>query len=1580
MKKYTLLILAFVLCGGLLYASMPFQAQAEDVVDISSPPTDAENLTQVGGELIAPFKTQRAQNTISRTYTLNADFDEGTMINVNHDAPNNDQLQLNANPTTFPFIWVPASDRGTVIKIDTETGDILGEYRTAPDGRGKNPSRTTVDMDGNVWVGNRNEGNGGLGSAVHVGLEENSQCVDRNGNGVIDTSTGLGDIKDWSNAGGADNNGGVSTAEDECIIHYVRTSGTHVRHLSVDADNDVWIGGYGNRKFDLVDGATGAILRTVGPFGCGGYGGLVDGNGVLWSARGGSKVLRYDPASNSSTCIGISDSYGMGVDGQGNIWTATYWGSRAYKISPDGTILDNWPTGGTRGRGVAVDANDNVWIANSSSDTVTRLDTDGNQVASVSVCSHPVGVAVDAAGKIWAPCRYSHNVARIDPATNDVDLTVSLGNRADPYTYSDMTGMVAMGRTAPQGTWRVIYDSGKAGTPWGKVSWNSSPTGTVTVRARSAELTTTLGNATYVTVTNGAMIDSLPNGRYIQVEVKLEPDANGNSPEVYDVTVQGAPPPCLLTHDKTAFPSAVTVGSGVTVTLSMQAVGDCTSTGSPVDAMLVIDRSGSMGGQKLADAKAAANTFIGEMGLPPDRVGVVSFASSGQGNRDIELTDKAAAVTTTINSLNAGGMTDMEEGLEIAETELLDNGEPAKSPVIIILSDGHHNESPAGDLQATADRIKGAGIRIISIGLGNADENQLKAIASSDNDYYYAPDSSQLAGIYQQIAPTMWVAGRNMVLTDTLSSYATLIPDSFQGPISPTVNGDRLQWQIAAIPVRPVTLTYQVAMTSTPGVWDTNESAIATYIDSSGNDASLVFPKPQVVVPAMCEEPDISALQPAWACVGEEVDPLAISGSGFITITDFTAITGTFGVDAYVSMQELGIHSWSHNLINSVLPGNSGLSAGKHDVTVVNNCHLATVIPGGSSHPTPTVGPYTDETYTGTLRDGLRLYPAPSVLSIRPNEGYNTTPSDITICGEGFAPGTKVYIDDPVSGTIELEDQAAYGETCLAGTVPSGLQGGEQVITVQGPCGAITGTYRVLTEGLNNDLWGMGEELWLDPSICARECDDISMGLIVHRRGGKKPISVTVAFTATQGTVPGDKWWQGQLIGKGTSPLIPTRVNPSERIAGFSTSAVDWTPPQTGTYTLYAKIDPHNVISEDIEINNVVSRTVQVLPCPPEVDRVAPRVDSFEIKGGVDTTYNIESPLSLSATDFPRPGPNTGVARMNFVEYLFNDAADVWVPVQVSGWQTFAELSRWSFYPEGGMRFLQAWASDGAGNISRYPNFKYINYIKPCAAVSRNGVRIYRQSVEEGDILHVEVAPCNGDPDLYIWPSDWEQGQPPWVKNQSGNAIEQLSIPITTTGEYQIEVYGYTSARYNINIEVEEATTSMFQALLDTVTRTPLETGRRAPTGAMAKLERNAPALPPSSEPGTDMIPVDPAPYEVSEGPGTLKGVMIDGPATGSINTTYTYTATVLPQEYAGTVGWPITYTWEATGQETKPYTSTANISSTHTVTFAWSSASPATKTITVTVADGSGSPVSDNHETVITAHNIYLPLVIRNS
>ena len=111
------------------------------------------------------------------------------------------------------------------------------------------PSRTTVDKT--AMSGWRT---GAGSSVVHIGLVQNGQCVDRNGNGVIDTSQGLGDIKPWPNDGGADTNGGVTTAADECLIQYVRVRSTGTRHVSVDANNDVWVSGTGSREFDLVDG------------------------------------------------------------------------------------------------------------------------------------------------------------------------------------------------------------------------------------------------------------------------------------------------------------------------------------------------------------------------------------------------------------------------------------------------------------------------------------------------------------------------------------------------------------------------------------------------------------------------------------------------------------------------------------------------------------------------------------------------------------------------------------------------------------------------------------------------------------------------------------------------------------------------------------------------------------------------------------------------------------------------------------------------------------------------------------------------------------------------------------------------------------------------------------------------------------------------------------------------------------------------------------------------------------------------------------------------------------------------------
>lgn len=150
---------------------------------------------------------------LNQTYTADEDFDIGTFTGVEHDTVK-DQLQLSNNisgdsGSVLPFLWVPNSNQGTVSKVDTRTGKELARYRTCPSNQAPNasPSRTTVDLQGNCWVGNRQ-----IGTAVKIGLYENDQYVDRNHNGIIETSFDL-------------NNDGVITddellpwGQDECVL------------------------------------------------------------------------------------------------------------------------------------------------------------------------------------------------------------------------------------------------------------------------------------------------------------------------------------------------------------------------------------------------------------------------------------------------------------------------------------------------------------------------------------------------------------------------------------------------------------------------------------------------------------------------------------------------------------------------------------------------------------------------------------------------------------------------------------------------------------------------------------------------------------------------------------------------------------------------------------------------------------------------------------------------------------------------------------------------------------------------------------------------------------------------------------------------------------------------------------------------------------------------------------------------------------------------------------------------------------------------------------------------------------------
>ena len=134
------------------------------------------------------------------------------------------------------------------------------------------PSRTTVDLFGNCWVGNRN-----AGTVVKVGLYENGQYIDRNLNGTIDTS------RDLNGDGSITGSEILPFGFDECVLLEVvvipgkegsYAPGTYTggyagdtscgpRAIAIDKYNNCWAGCRYSKWFYYIDGSTGQILKSL---------------------------------------------------------------------------------------------------------------------------------------------------------------------------------------------------------------------------------------------------------------------------------------------------------------------------------------------------------------------------------------------------------------------------------------------------------------------------------------------------------------------------------------------------------------------------------------------------------------------------------------------------------------------------------------------------------------------------------------------------------------------------------------------------------------------------------------------------------------------------------------------------------------------------------------------------------------------------------------------------------------------------------------------------------------------------------------------------------------------------------------------------------------------------------------------------------------------------------------------------------------------------------------------------------------------------------------------------------------------
>jgi RHS repeat-associated protein len=178
----------------------------------------------------------------------------------------------------------------------------------------------------------------------------------------------------------------------------------------------------------------------------------------------------------------------------------------------------------------------------------------------------------------------------------------------------------------------------------------------------------------------------------------------------------------------------------------------CAGTDAPLDIMLIVDTSSSMVGPKLDGAKASAQAFLNTLDLSRDQLGVGYFNAAG--HLSSQLTSSYAQAKTGIDNVVPGdeffNPTNIGAGLTTALDELgSPRARPTATPIIIFVTDGGNSY---GDPEPAIARLKASGIRTIAFGLGSdADAVLLNRLASSKNDYYYAPRPDELSWIYNAL-------------------------------------------------------------------------------------------------------------------------------------------------------------------------------------------------------------------------------------------------------------------------------------------------------------------------------------------------------------------------------------------------------------------------------------------------------------------------------------------------------------------------------------------------------------------------------------------------------------------------------------------------------------------------------------------------------------------------------------------------------------------------------------------------------------------------------------------------------------
>lgn len=294
--------------------------------------------------------------------------------------------------------------------------------------------------------------------------------------------------------------------------------------------------------------------------------------------------------------------------------------------------------------------------------------------------------------------------------------------------------------------------------------------------------------------------------------------------------------------------SSINVGETGTVRLTMYGADLTTEDRPPLDIMLVMDISGSMGWRwngendfdpnhpiKLEVAKQAMLGFVDGANASLDRIGLVTYSTEGKLVHSIS--NDFGSLKSKISALQTDDSTAIGRGLDLTNQHLFANARPDVQKVIVLATDGQERRSPSvydGIIQDT----KNGGAVVYSVGIGQDSlggtdmkggpwtcpidnsviddgKEYLECAANfTGGKYYFTPNPDDLIEIYKVIqgeALTLQMRFEDYINTQYFENLQVMrITDLNNSVVSgdTSINGSKISGNLGSIPPNQGRIVY----------------------------------------------------------------------------------------------------------------------------------------------------------------------------------------------------------------------------------------------------------------------------------------------------------------------------------------------------------------------------------------------------------------------------------------------------------------------------------------------------------------------------------------------------------------------------------------------------------------------------------------------------------------------------------------------------------------------------------------------------------------------------------------------------